>query len=489
MLGFIDDSVADGGRKLLEVTKPLPEKGWFVNPVLLGDLPADARAVQKEIFGPVAVILPFKDTEEAIRLANDTAYGLAANVWCNDPVEARRVAEQIRAGTVWINGGGAMRPDAPFGGYGRSGVGRELGEWGMREYLEVKHIQWRGEMTAIVCRPAGRGRVLELGTMYAAPTAGRMLRDFGADVIKVEDPGTGDYARQWTPQKEGQSFGFARLNSGKRSVGIDLRRPRAETGAPAGRQRRRRRRELPPGPASGVGDRLRRALGRQPGAGDRPGLRASGRPARTGRPGFGTVAETAAASHTSTAGRTRRRRRRRSASPTRSPGMSAAMGTAMALFRRERTGQRRRRRRGALRAADVHRRRHDHELHGDRVQVQRRVGNGTGAASPRGIYQAPDGKWLSIAASNQGIAKRLFAAMGKPELIENPRYATNEVRIAAQRRAAGAGQGLVRLMPRADTTSNFSSVDSTSARGIERTESLTSSCTSSLCSRRAALVA
>ncbi|CCW13445.1 MULTISPECIES: aldehyde dehydrogenase family protein [Rhodococcus] len=141
--GFIDGAAAEGGKKLLEVTKPLPEKGWFVNPVLLGNLPPNARAVQEEIFGPVAVILPFKDTEEAIRLANDTPFGLAANVWCDDPVEARRVAEKIRAGTVWINGGGAMRPDAPFGGYGRSGVGRELGEWGMREYLEVKHIQWR----------------------------------------------------------------------------------------------------------------------------------------------------------------------------------------------------------------------------------------------------------------------------------------------------------------------------------------------------------
>lgn len=141
--GYIDGSIAEGGTKLLEVKAPLPERGWFVNPVLLGNLPHDARAVQEEIFGPVAVILPFKDTEEAIRLANDTAYGLAANVWCDDPVEARRVAERIRAGTVWINGGGAMRPDAPFGGYGKSGVGRELGEWGMREYLEVKHIQWR----------------------------------------------------------------------------------------------------------------------------------------------------------------------------------------------------------------------------------------------------------------------------------------------------------------------------------------------------------
>jgi aldehyde dehydrogenase (NAD+)/betaine-aldehyde dehydrogenase len=142
--GFIDDSLAAGGRKLLEVTEALPARGWFVNPVLLGDLPPDARAVQQEIFGPVAVILPFKDTDEAIRLANDTPYGLAANIWCGDNLtEGRRVAEQIRAGTVWINGGGSMRPDAPFGGYGRSGIGRELGEWGMREYLEVKHIQWR----------------------------------------------------------------------------------------------------------------------------------------------------------------------------------------------------------------------------------------------------------------------------------------------------------------------------------------------------------
>jgi aldehyde dehydrogenase (NAD+)/betaine-aldehyde dehydrogenase len=140
---FITDSLAVGGRKLLEVTKPLPEKGWYVNPVLLGGLDHSARACQEEIFGPIAVLVPFKDSEDAIRLANDTKYGLAANVWCNDPIEARRVAERVRAGTVWINGGGGMRPDAPFGGFGRSGIGRELGEWGIREYLEVKHVQWR----------------------------------------------------------------------------------------------------------------------------------------------------------------------------------------------------------------------------------------------------------------------------------------------------------------------------------------------------------
>lgn len=141
--GFIEDSVQSGGTKLLERTNVLPDKGYFVNPVLLGDLSRDSRAVQQEIFGPVAVMMPFSTTDEAVVLANDTPYGLAANVWCNDPQEARSIAEQIRAGTVWINGGGSMRPDAPFGGYGRSGVGRELGEWGMREFLEVKHIQWR----------------------------------------------------------------------------------------------------------------------------------------------------------------------------------------------------------------------------------------------------------------------------------------------------------------------------------------------------------
>ena len=140
--GFITEALEQGGKALLQVETPLPEKGWYVNPVLLGNLPHSARAVQEEIFGPVAVVLPFKDTDEAIRLANDTAYGLAANVWAPDLAEGRRVAEQLRAGTVWINGGGAMRPDAPFGGSGRSGVGRELGEWGIREFLEPRHIQW-----------------------------------------------------------------------------------------------------------------------------------------------------------------------------------------------------------------------------------------------------------------------------------------------------------------------------------------------------------
>ncbi len=271
--------------------------------------------------------------------------------------------------------------------------------------------------------------VLELGTMYAAPTCGRMLRDFGADVIKVEDPLHGDYARQWTPMKAGQSLGFARLNSGKRSVGIDLR-------TEEGRDLVRRLsatvdvviESFRPGRMAQWG------MGYEVLSAANPGLvmtSVSGF-GQTGpyreKPGFGTVAETGSGfayingwPHTP---------------PTSPPfgfadslaGISAAMGTAMALYGRERTG------------------RGDHVdvalyeplmfMLGDMVlnftatgHVQGRVGNGTGSASPRGVYEAADGKWLSIAASNQGIAARLFAAMGCPELIDDPRYATNAVRM------------------------------------------------------------
>jgi aldehyde dehydrogenase (NAD+)/betaine-aldehyde dehydrogenase len=140
---FIDGAPAEGGRILLSVETPLPEKGYFVNPVLLGDLPYTASACQQEIFGPVAVILPFKDEEEAVKIANSTEYGLAANIYSPDVDHARELATRIRSGTVWINGGGQMRPDAPFGGFKRSGIGREIGEWGILEYLEPQHVQWR----------------------------------------------------------------------------------------------------------------------------------------------------------------------------------------------------------------------------------------------------------------------------------------------------------------------------------------------------------
>ena len=277
--------------------------------------------------------------------------------------------------------------------------------------------------------PLAGVRVLELGSMYAAPTCGRMLRDFGADVVKVEDPTSGDYARQWTPMKNGQSFGFARLNSGKRSVAIDLR---TEEGTNLVRRIASQVdvviENFRPGrmEAWGLGYEALSALN--------PGLvitSVSGfgqfGPDRS-KPGFGTVAETGSGFAYINGWP--------DTPPTSPPfgfadsiaGIAAAMGTAMALYRRERTGQ------GDQ--VDVALYEPLMFIIGDMIMnysgtgfVQGRVGNGTGSASPRGVYQASDGKWLSIAGSNQVIAKRLFAAMGRPELIENPRYATNAVRM------------------------------------------------------------
>lgn len=285
-------------------------------------------------------------------------------------------------------------------------------------------------MTEATAGPLAGLTVLELGTMYAAPTAGRMLRDFGARVTKVEDPGTGDYARHWTPQKDGLSLGFARLNAGKQSLGIDLRQ--AE-----GRDLVRRLaatvdvvlESFRPGRLEAWG------LGYEVLSQGNPGLiltRVSGF-GQTGpyreRPGFGTVAETASGFAFINGWP--------DTPPTSPPfgfadsiaGISAAMGTAMALYRRERTG------RGEV--IDVALYEPLMFIVGDTIlryaalgQVQGRIGNGTGSASPRGIYQAADGAWLSIAASNEGIARRLFQAMGQPGLSEDPRFATNPARMA-----------------------------------------------------------
>ena len=95
---------------------------------------------QEEIFGPVLSIIPYDDEDDAVRIANDTAYGLAGGVWSADEERAKRVARRIRTGQVEINGG-AFNPLAPFGGYKQSGHGRELGRYGLEEYLLVKSMQ------------------------------------------------------------------------------------------------------------------------------------------------------------------------------------------------------------------------------------------------------------------------------------------------------------------------------------------------------------
>lgn len=130
-------TVALGGYRM---TEPEYEKGYFIAPTIFTDTTPEMRIVQEEIFGPVVVIQKFHGEEEAIQLANNTTYGLAAGIFTSDSAKALRVVKKIRAGITWINTYGPVYPEAPWGGYKQSGIGRELGTYGLNDYTEVKQI-------------------------------------------------------------------------------------------------------------------------------------------------------------------------------------------------------------------------------------------------------------------------------------------------------------------------------------------------------------
>jgi acyl-CoA reductase-like NAD-dependent aldehyde dehydrogenase len=133
----------DEGAKLVAGGDEPPEglaQGYFVQPTIFSDVTPEMTIAQEEIFGPVLVLMPYDDEDDAVRIANDTVYGLAGGVWSADEDRARRVARRIRTGQVEINGA-AFNPLAPFGGYKQSGHGRELGKFGLEEFLETKAIQ------------------------------------------------------------------------------------------------------------------------------------------------------------------------------------------------------------------------------------------------------------------------------------------------------------------------------------------------------------
>jgi betaine-aldehyde dehydrogenase len=115
-------------------------KGWYVEPTIFYDVDNSARIAQEEIFGPVMSVIPFTDEADAIRLANATDYGLAAAVWTRDIFKAFRVVKELEAGIVWVNHMQPTMIEAPWGGYKASGFGRELGRWGVDEYLETKQV-------------------------------------------------------------------------------------------------------------------------------------------------------------------------------------------------------------------------------------------------------------------------------------------------------------------------------------------------------------
>jgi aldehyde dehydrogenase (NAD+) len=140
--GYIRKGVEEGARLVTGGDDPPEgsERGYFVRPTVFSDVSNDMTIAQEEIFGPVLVIIPYDDEEDAVRIANDTVYGLAGGVWSGDSEHAKRIARQIRTGQVEINGG-AFNPLAPFGGYKQSGHGRELGQFALEEYLQVKSLQ------------------------------------------------------------------------------------------------------------------------------------------------------------------------------------------------------------------------------------------------------------------------------------------------------------------------------------------------------------
>lgn len=141
--GYIRKGMEEGA-KLIAGGPDAPEgleQGFFVRPTVFSEVTPDMTIAREEIFGPVLVIQPYDDEEDAIRIANDTEYGLAGGVWASDPERAVRVARRIRTGQVSINGG-AFNPVAPFGGYKQSGNGREFGRLGLEEFMEVKSLQF-----------------------------------------------------------------------------------------------------------------------------------------------------------------------------------------------------------------------------------------------------------------------------------------------------------------------------------------------------------
>ena len=120
--------------------KRVGDRGYFISPTIFTDVKDEMKISREEIFGPVMSIIPFKNIDEVVRRANNTTYGLAAAVWTKDVSKAHAIAARLRAGTVWVNCYDVFDAAAPFGGFKQSGIGRELGEYGLQNYTEVKTV-------------------------------------------------------------------------------------------------------------------------------------------------------------------------------------------------------------------------------------------------------------------------------------------------------------------------------------------------------------
>jgi acyl-CoA reductase-like NAD-dependent aldehyde dehydrogenase len=143
-LEYIDVGVGAGAERITGGTVP-DGPGHYLTPAVLARVDNSMRVAQEEIFGPVASIIPFRDEPDAVRIANDTPYGLSGSLWTRDLGRAMRVARAIRTGVLSVNSNRSVRTEAPFGGYKRSGLGRELGMHAMHHYTEVKNVFFSAE--------------------------------------------------------------------------------------------------------------------------------------------------------------------------------------------------------------------------------------------------------------------------------------------------------------------------------------------------------
>jgi aldehyde dehydrogenase (NAD+) len=144
VLGYIQQGI-DEGAKLIVGDTDTPagfDTGFYVKPTLFVDVDNSMTIAQEEIFGPVLAVIPYEDDDDAVRIANDSMYGLAGNVMSSSLERSLALARRLRAGVIGVNGGAAYGPDVPFGGYKASGVGRQNGYAGFDQYLEVKSVAW-----------------------------------------------------------------------------------------------------------------------------------------------------------------------------------------------------------------------------------------------------------------------------------------------------------------------------------------------------------
>jgi acyl-CoA reductase-like NAD-dependent aldehyde dehydrogenase len=145
---YIRSGMKEGARLVLGSEEPPSDRGWYVRPTLFTDATNDMRIAREEIFGPVLSVLTYRDEEDAVRIANDSDYGLAGSVWTADTAHGLDVAARVRAGTYGINMY-TLDIASPFGGFKQSGIVREFGPEGLSEYVELQSVVSKGAMPPI----------------------------------------------------------------------------------------------------------------------------------------------------------------------------------------------------------------------------------------------------------------------------------------------------------------------------------------------------